>query len=375
MSLKRRRTEDAPFQDEPADLIIITTDSEQPIEAHLAGLRLFSRVVDDLPRAASGGQTTWDLSKLVLEGQSSPVPSAVVRQWLDLVYSRVDAGRRAPKFTSLSEAARSLLLFADAVGTRAIAMKALVETLTAQPGLTLPVVVNGTGAGAGGPAAGGGGGNAAPPQPLQLELALRGKLYYLAQDGPLGAVDVPRAGAKACLVVAASELAPHTAALPGAVAGALEGWLYLAGRLGLVALVRLLLEFYKAQLVPATISLLNGVTLKVFSRRVLECMPLEVMWEGFMRGCVCDASMSQVDVVDGGTIPKVALTAPHVAAWYSSKLDHTAVDIKLAATTFAYNGTSLPAWLSVGGLPPPVLQAELAEAMQRLEEDEPDSTY
>ena len=194
MSLKRRRSEDPPFQDEPTDLLIITADNEQPIEAHYKGLSLFSRVVDDLPHASSGN-TTWDLSKLVLEGQSSPVSSAVVRQWLDLVYSSFDDSRQPPMFPSLSEAARSLLLFADAVGTRGVVRKALVDGLLAQPGLTLRVVVNGNGGGGDAGAAGGGGG-AAPPLQLELELALRGKLYYIGSSlhNEVNAADVPRSG-------------------------------------------------------------------------------------------------------------------------------------------------------------------------------------
>ena len=190
--VKRKRSEDSLVQDKPADLLIVTEDTDAPLGVHIAVLGLFSRVVDDLPRASSG-KTTWDLSKLVLEGQSSPVSSAVVRQWLDLVYSRVDAGRQPPKFPSLSEPARSLLLFADAVGTSRVVMDGFMDALVAQPSLALCVVLNGGGGGGEGGAAGGGGAGAAP-QPLQLELALRGKLYFYFGSGSLSALDVPTSG-------------------------------------------------------------------------------------------------------------------------------------------------------------------------------------
>ena len=192
--VKRKRTDDFLLADEPTDIVIITADSEQPLEAHTTVLGLLSHVVRDLPRASSC-KTTWDLSKLVLEGQSSPVSSAVVRQWLDLVYSRVDAGRQPPKFPRLSEAARSLLLFADAVGTSQVVMDALGDALAAQPSLALPVVVNGGGGGGEGGAAGGGGAAAAPqPPPPQLQLALRGKLYFCTRSDGLNALDVPTSG-------------------------------------------------------------------------------------------------------------------------------------------------------------------------------------
>ena len=197
--VKRRRSEDFLLANVPADLLIITSDSERPIEAHFIVLLPCSKLVRDLPRASSG-KTIWDLSKLVLEGQSSPVSSAVVRQWLSHLYSRVDIAQKTPLFPSLSEAAQSLLLFADAVGTSTAVLRSLCDALTSQPGLTLPVVVNGGAGGtadaaAAGGAAGGGGADAAPPPPLpplQLELVLRGKLYYVL-GGEMRVFDVPYA--------------------------------------------------------------------------------------------------------------------------------------------------------------------------------------
>ncbi|KAG2441124.1 hypothetical protein HXX76_003976 [Chlamydomonas incerta] len=366
MSLKRKRSEASLLQDKPADLLISTAD-EQPIEAHIAVLTLISRVVD-LPRAASGSQTTWDLCKLVLEGQSSPVPSAVVRQWLDLVYSRVDVRRRPPKLTSLSEAARSLLLFADAVGTCSPVINAIADGLLAQPGLTLPVPVNS--GGAGGAAPGGGGGNAAPPQPLQLELALRGKLYYSHADGILAvAFDVPISD-PVRTVVAAADLAPHRAAFPSAVAAALEGWLYLAGRLELVALVRVLLEFYKAQMIPANLSLLHGAAAKVLSRRVLECMPRELLVEGFASSCVNDPYKGQAEVNTSSKL-SVVLTAPEASAWYGLK-PNTQVEGQpgTASNVLRVGAIAAPVRLSVGGLLVAQQRQVLQEVLQQLEEEE-----
>ncbi|KAG2449909.1 hypothetical protein HYH02_000015 [Chlamydomonas schloesseri] len=115
----------------------------------------------------------------------------------------------------------------------------------------------------------------------------------------------------------APELAPHKGALPGAVAAALEQWLYLAGRLGLVALVRLLLQFYKVQLVAYGISLLDRHTPAVFSRRVLECTPREVLAEGFLLGCMNDPAVGRVDIASGDKL-SVDLTSPEAAAWFET---------------------------------------------------------
>ncbi|PNW80389.1 hypothetical protein CHLRE_07g315450v5 [Chlamydomonas reinhardtii] len=360
--VKRKRTDDFLLADEPTDIVIITAVSEQPLEAHLVVLLPCCKVVFDLPRASSG-KTTWDLSKLVLEGQSSPVSSAVVRQWLDLVYSRVDAGRQPPKFPSLSEAARSLLLFADAVGTSRVVMDALGDALAAQPGLALPVVVNGGGGGGEGGAAGGGGG------PLQLELALRGKLYYYLKSYSLHAFDVPTSGT-VHTVVSGEDLEPFKVALPGAVAAALEGWLYLAGRLGLVALVRLLRDFFQAQLISSFLSILRATAAKVFSRRVLECMPHELLVEGFVSDSLWGPQLGQADVATGSKFSLV-MNSEHAAAWFrvasGGQVDGDEIE---ATNVFKKGGGDNRLRVSVGGMTLAEHQAAMQEVLQQLEEEE-----
>eukprot|EP00198_Chlamydomonas_reinhardtii_P003206 XP_001692542.1 predicted protein of CSG family [Chlamydomonas reinhardtii] len=266
----------------------------------------------------------WDLSKLILEGQSSPVSSAVVLQWLDLVYSRIDRERRPPKFSSLSEELRSLLLFMDAVGTCGPVLDAFEASLTALPSLALAVTVGGGGAeGAGGNAAGGapggadgaggggGGGGEAPP-PAHIELMLCDHIYYLV-DGGLGSMSIP-SGAR-FEMVKAQEFAPYNAYFRDAVAAALEGWLYLAGWLQLVALVRRLVQFYKGQLISTLIGVIANRTAAVFTRRVLECLPREVLVEGFLTGCMNDPAVGQVTIA-GSSKLHVNLTSPETAAWF-----------------------------------------------------------
>ncbi|KAG2433175.1 hypothetical protein HYH02_012718 [Chlamydomonas schloesseri] len=365
--MSRRRSEDFLLAGKPTDILIKIADSYQPIEAHLVVLLPCSKLVRDLPRTSSGaGKTSWDLSQLVLEGQSSPVTSAVVRQWLDLVYSRVDVARQVPTFTSLSAAARSLLLFADAVGTSTAVMRALCEPLTSQPGLKLPVVVAGT---VGGDVAGGaaGGGGAAPL--LELELELRDKLYYLLETGDLRSLDVPYSGSNQA-VVEAGRLAPYKAALPGAVAAALEGWLYLAGRLRLVPLVRLLLDFFQVHLLPNARAspIFLGATPQVFTRRVLECMPQEVMWEGFVSDRLWAPQLGQADVPAGKGL-SLTMRSPHAATWFGlgPNMQLTS-DVTSGPNEVNLSGNENVLRVSVGGLTPAQHQAAVREVMQQLQD-------
>ncbi|PNW80377.1 hypothetical protein CHLRE_07g315000v5 [Chlamydomonas reinhardtii] len=247
-------------------------------------------------------------------------------------------------------------------------MDGFMDALVAQPSLALCVVLNGGGGGGEGGAAGGGGAGAAP-QPLQLELALRGKLYFYFGSGSLSALDVPTSGT-VHTVVSGGPLAPHKTAFPGAVAAALEGWLYLAGRLGLVALVRLLLDFYKAQLVPTNVSLLSGAVAKVYSRRVLECMPHELLVEGFVSSCLNDPHTVQAEV-DSGSKLSITLTAPEAA----SALGHKPSMVESATVTRSNllvnkTGATLLMRLSVGGLDIAEQRRVLKEVLQRLEEEE-----
>ncbi|KAG2434642.1 hypothetical protein HXX76_007536 [Chlamydomonas incerta] len=306
---------------------------------------------------------TWDLSKLVLEGQSSPVSSAVVRQWLDLVYSRVDRERRPPQFSSLSEAARSLLLFADAVGTCCPVLDAFVDCLTAQPGLTLPVVVNGGAAGGdAGPGAAGGGGGAPPP--ARFELALHNHIYYVAGD--MRGIEIP--SGHRILLVAAAEFAPHMDAIPCAVASALEGWLYLSGRLGLVVLVRLLLQFYKRQLVAEGISVFaaGAATTAVFSRRVLECLPREVLVEGFLTGCMNDPAIGRADIASSSKLC-VQLTSPESAAWFLKQPGAQVESELTRRNILQVDAMGLPMHLRLGGLPAATQQNAIREVLQQLD--------
>ncbi|KAG2437086.1 hypothetical protein HYH02_011345 [Chlamydomonas schloesseri] len=414
MSGRWRRREDSPLHELDPDLHIRVDDRAAPLLAHHAVLMLFSRCVRDLPRATaatappppapfpsvgggsfggglsaapggaagSGGMgmsaggalvssaslplaaaappptlpgggvgvTVWDLRNLVLEGESRPVSGDVVQRWLDLVYSHVDHGRRLEVLPDL-EHARPLLLFADAVGSSSLALETLCRRLLETPGLHLRVPLEQN------------------PHVPSLELALAGKMYYVLSPRSLEFVDVPYT---ACVIIDAGISDACRAALPGAVAAAVEGWLYLAGRLRLAPLARALIDFVKLQLVPAGLSILCPAVAQVYSPRVLQCLPPELLVEGFLRDAVGDLP-SRVQLQAEGPVTLGCASAV-AAAWYE-RAPGRGVELAGVEVTDAQEGRSmlhseefadLPVNASMGGLSAEQRDAAVTQALERL---------
>lgn len=291
MGLKRSRSAEFPsYTDEP-DMHILVAGEGQPLVAHYDVLRHCSVCVRDLPRTADTPEpVVWDLQELVLEGESSPVSAEVVQRWLDLVYSRLDAGRRVRRISDLDEA-RPLLAFADACGTSQVVIDDLGRRLLDNPDLGLSVVV-GEGA-----------------QRLAVKLALRDVTYCASATAGLRKVGAGRVSE----VVQTGDFAPHAYAFSVAVCTALESWLHLAGRLGMVPLCRALINFIKAQLVIGTSSVVFNAFPSIYSRRVFDCMPRELLFEALLRDGLMDTH-SEV-VVEGEGI-KMTLNSPLAAAWF-----------------------------------------------------------
>ncbi|KXZ44704.1 hypothetical protein GPECTOR_63g31 [Gonium pectorale] len=266
---KRKRTSSCMLDDEEPDLRILVADREEPLLAHHRVLNLFSQCVKDLPTNADGGPTAWDLRQLVLEGESAPVSGDVVQRYLDLTYSRVDSERGFEAPQSL-EAARPLLVFADAVGSSATILGLLEQSLLGVSDLCLHLVVNGG---------------------LDVQLQLRERLYTLASPSGLREFKVPTDGNPAHLIPRDDPRLPtHSAAIRAAAASALEEWMYLAGRMRLLALLRVLLGFVKTQLVPWTHGIIpeERSLKRIYSPRVLQCMPHELLLEAFVRDTLTD---------------------------------------------------------------------------------------
>ncbi|KAG2429844.1 hypothetical protein HXX76_010626 [Chlamydomonas incerta] len=399
MSGRWRRREDSPLHELDPDLHILVDDRPGPLPAHHAVLMLFSRCVRDLPRVAalpppaaalasagsysfgggfaaghgggggggalasagsaplaaatsSGGVsvTVWDLRNLVLEGDSRPVSGDVVQRWLDLVYSHVDHGRQLALQPDM-EQARPLLLFADAIGSSSLALETLCRRLLETPGLHLRVPLEQ---------------NTHVPW---LELALAGRMYYVLQPRSLEYVDVPYT---ACVIIDPGISDACRGALPASVAAALEGWLYLAGRLRLAPLARLLIDFVKLQLVPAGLSILGPAVAQVYSPRVLQCLPPELLVEGFLRDAVGDLP-SRVQLQAQGPVTLGCASAV-AAAWYE-RAPGRGVELAAVEVTDAVEGRSmlhseefadLPVNASMGGLSAEQREAAVTRAMERL---------
>ncbi len=290
MALKRSRSAEFPvYADEP-DMHIIVAAQSQPLVAHYSVLRQFSTCVRDLPRISERGEPiVWDLQQLVLEGDSAPVSAEVVQRWLDLVYSRVDAARRVRRITDLDEA-RPLLSFADAIGASQVLIDDIGRRLADNPDLSFAVK-----AGEG-------------QQQLTVKLALGSVHYIRGTDKALCSCGNPSAK----VISEGQEFAPHAPAFPSAVCSALESWLHLAGRLGMVPLCRALLDFIKAQLIASAVSLVLPAYDRIFSRRVLECMPRELLYEALVRDGLTDRPAEVKVEAKGAT---VTFTSPVAAIW------------------------------------------------------------
>ncbi len=313
MGLKRSRSAEFPsYTDEP-DMHILVAGEEQPLLAHYHILRHCSTCVRDLPRNAD--PVVWDLQKLILEGETNPVSAEVVQRWLDMVYARLDAGRRMRRINELDEA-RPLLAFADACGTSQVVIDDLGRRLLDNPDLSMSISV-GEG-----------------PQRLTAKLALRDTTYYSSAGE--GLVKVQAGGPR--VMIQPEDFAPHAPAFPAAVCAALECWLHLAGRLGMVPLCRALLAFIKTQLVSGGSAVVFDAFPSIYSRRVFDCMPRELLYEALVRDGLMDTP-SEVTVEGQGV--KVALYSPLAAAFFcrpagaTESMTMEGMTVRLAGGTIA----------------------------------------
>ncbi len=326
MGLKRSRSADFPCHTDDPDMHILVAGQEQPLLAHYQLLRHCATCVRDLPRTAdSGDPLVWDLRNLVLEGETSPVSAEVVQRWLDLVYSRLDAGRRVRRINDLDEA-RPLLVFADACGTSQVVIDDIGRRLLDNPDLGMTVSV-GEG-----------------PQRLAVKLALRGTSYLFDSGGGLCRL---QAGA-VVPVISSEQFAPHASAsaFPSAVCSALESWLHLAGRLRMVPLCRMLLDSLKEQLFAGTTSPVWPAFSSIFSLRVLECMPRELLFEALVRDSLQDRPAGVRVEAEGA---KVTLDSPLTAAFFNKPLNATE-SMNLGGTLACLGSLQVPMHVVLGGV-------------------------
>ncbi|KXZ54313.1 hypothetical protein GPECTOR_5g398 [Gonium pectorale] len=328
--LKRRRSESLLSDVEP-DVHISVHGRPEPLKAHYQVLSLYSKCVKELPRPSDGAPVVWDVSGLVPEGASVPFDAATVEAYLDLAYAHVDPQRRV-HVSSIIDDTRPLLLFADAAASSPLVFEDLERALLSKDDLSLRVHVG---------------------DEVQFNLLLRGQIYFMTTESGLVRADMEN---KQRLAVLTPDqlFQQHMQQIPLAVCSALEEWLYLAGRLGTVEVARLLLEFARTQLTWCEISLCLPAIGTVYSPRVLQCMPPELLYEGFLRRQLTDmpTSMGLLRPVSGKV--KVTFDSPAAATVYNRQLaasDEFAIEncAVRSILTDAQRGNALAVNMTVGG--------------------------
>ncbi|KAG2483335.1 hypothetical protein HYH03_017783 [Edaphochlamys debaryana] len=293
---KRKRVEEDPLSDTPHDIHILVADRREPLLAHREVLSLFSKLARGLPLSTDGSPTRWDLRGLVLEGESEPVASGVSSTGWTPCTPQVDKHRRLRLPSTLAEA-RPLLLLADALDTNGVVMEGMGRALAERPDLALSVAVG----------------------ELKVGLQLKGRLHYIEEETLCYCLEASGSASGSFHPLVAKEaFQPHAASFPSAVARELESWLHLAGRLNLVPLARALVGFVKAELMPFGLSILRGSVSSVFSPRVLQFMPRELLLEGFVR----DALMERpAQATIHGVEVNLTLASPLLSAWFGEPLN------------------------------------------------------
>ncbi|KXZ42906.1 hypothetical protein GPECTOR_112g276 [Gonium pectorale] len=286
---KRQRGSDSILEDVEPDLRILVHDREEPLLAHERVLGLFSRCVRNLPKNADGGATVWDLRQLVPEGSSTPVGGELVQRYLDLAYHRVDSTHRF-EVPRIIDDARPLLMLADAVDSTSTLFQHLEEVLLRQvTGLCLAIHVE---------------------DGFTVKLRLCERVYTLSESG-LREWKIPNDDTHIMMPTPADRQfeARHVEMIEEATCSTLEGWMFLAGRLQMTGLMRVLVRFAKAQTVPLGYGVLAAVGFRrLFSPRVLQCMPRELLLEAFVRDCLTDLP-SRIKLEGKGVTASVASSA------------------------------------------------------------------
>lgn len=331
---------------------IRVADDPEVLKAHSRVLELFSSVFTNLPvqsqnvidelavghfdevlRSVSAALTvtTWDLTLLINEG-GAPVTRAVVQQWLDAVYAQVDSSRSLRLTSSCLNDTEPLLTFADAVGTDDVVMQSISRALVEDSDLHFRV----------------------PFEPAKTVLVYLHDAVYYTPTVPAGTVwrSILNENHREVLDAAgmASARALDEGGFPALLAKNLEVYLHLCGRLKLLSMTRLLLDFLKMQCLPSTRSVLLPTMGLALSPRVLHFMPRELLLEGFIRDALEHRS-AQVEL----TAEKVdaVMSSPGAALWFTMMVngsDAVALEAGASGRTVLKRGPiAIPIQAVVGG--------------------------
>ncbi len=246
---------------------------------------------------------------LVLEGEDQPVSAQTVQFWLAVANNCLNS---VPvDFSEDLNDFYPVLLFAEAVDSHPRFYKAVMRLTVQQPRLhlDLPSLIEDSPEG--------------DEQPTRLRIRLSGVLFSLGEHWynytTAQAIGEESDELKQYLqgYRARTESGDWIAAFSTSVVANLERWLYLAGKLQLMPLMRLLLDFIKLQQLQGEESLLRPAAGSLLSPRVLQHMPRGLLLEGFVRNFF--AAPASTECVEGGTLELTEQTNPIVHKWMGLK--------------------------------------------------------
>ena len=255
------------------DVRIITCDCAEGLPANLYVMRIASSCARGLP----DGAMTWDLRALVVDGAN--VRSKEVARWLAAVRSMFgmdpDAlARDAP--LDLNEF-KAVLLFADAIGGLAVVRKELFSTPRYRLGVALPSP-------AGRDLRQGADKDAVQPPPKVAKVAkvaeksaftlrIEDGVFYMAMSQSIVEMDTKAGAAREVPCAGAFDI----------LAAAFEEWLYLACRLDLPVLARLLLDNVRVFGMSKRKGIACSDASKLFTPRVVHAVPRRILVQAWLK--------------------------------------------------------------------------------------------
>lgn len=330
--------------------IVLDGDSnpDDPLKAHSNILRLFSSAFADQTTPNVAADVQW-----VIKAEPTPVSREVVQQWLDAVYAQVDSSRSLRLPSSCLDDSLPLLAFAEVMGTTDVVMQSIGRAMVEKSDLHMTVQV-------GPPSADG-------TVPL-VDVHLRETIYFAPTDGAFaGTLRVCQPKEPHIITFLDAEHMARAKAYDAGgfqalLAKELEACLHLCGRLKLLSMTRLLLDFLKMQCLPSSqFSVLLPTMSLVLSPRVIDCMPRELLLEGFVRDAL-EHRRAQVEL----TADKVdaLMSSPGAASWFSVPVGC----FKAASIRKSVDGASLLTFNGITGTLPirPVLGGPSSQASKRL---------
>jgi hypothetical protein len=223
--------------------IKLAEEGREPLQAQLLVLLPMSQCVRSLP-----DKTEWDLSSLLIDGQ--PVTRSTVVAWLNCAYKHIlDCDFEAQEVEQSAASLYQLLVFADAVGSQRVLMKACVAAHAENTRFVLEL------------------------RQQELQLDINGLYFFGSAEEPNPLILFGRCSARstgACTVGEAASLEERSAFM-SQLAAQVEGLLYMAYKLQLDQLLLKVTKFIQSSMIFGLGSpLLWDFKDTIFSKRVMD---------------------------------------------------------------------------------------------------------